>query len=67
MKIWFVNMGNEVKMVKLEIWMKFVGFYDVLLLYFIDKLFFFVIELMYKMNFIYWIEIYIIKVNERYC
>lgn len=54
-------MGNEVKMVKLEIWMKFVGFYDVLLLYFIDKLFFFVIELMYKMNFIYWIEIYIIK------
>lgn len=37
-------MGNEVKMVKLEIWMKFVGFYDVLLLYFIDKLFFFVIE-----------------------
>lgn len=60
-------MGNEVKMVKLEIWMKFVGFYDVLLLYFIDKLFFFVIELMYKMNFIYWIEIYIIKVNERYC
>lgn len=60
-------MGNEVNMVKLEIWMKFVGFNDVLLLYFIDKLFFFVIELMYKMNFIYWIEIYIIKVNKRYC